>query len=146
MAIAFGGEFQVRKKPEEVYDFLTSPKRFGPLLPDFQGLEIQDEKNFTIKAKVGVSHIRGTASVKLSLVEADRPRRAGYKGKGTLAGGSVDLTASFDLAEDAGWTRVKWKGEAHVFGPLISIAGGLLEPLAKKNVQKLIDSLQMALT
>lgn len=146
MAIAFGGEFQVRKKAEEVYDFLTSPKRFGPLLPDFQGLEVQDEKNFRVKVKVGVSHIRGTASVKLTLVEGERPRHAGYKGKGTMAGGSVELTAGFDLVEDAGWTRVKWEGEAQVFGPLISFAGGLLEPLAKKNIQKLIDSLQMALT
>jgi carbon monoxide dehydrogenase subunit G len=32
-----------------------------------------------------------------------------------------------------------------VFGQLASLAGGLLEPLAKKNVQKVIDSLQAAL-
>lgn len=146
MAISFGGEFQVRKKPEEVYDFLTSPSRFAPLLPDFQGLSVEDEKNFTIKAKVGVSYIRGMASVKLTLAEAERPRRAVYRGKGVLAGGNVELTAGFELVEDAGWTRVRWNGEAQVFGPLISVAGGLLEPLAKKNVQKLIGGLQMALT
>jgi len=40
---------------------------------------------------------------------------------------------------------VGWSGEAQVFGKLASIAGGLLEPLAKKNVQKLIDSLEGAL-
>jgi len=32
-----------------------------------------------------------------------------------------------------------------VFGRLASLAGGLLEPLAKKNVQKLIDGLRVAL-
>lgn len=146
MAISFGGEFQVRKKPEEVFDFLTDPRRFAPLLPDFQGLSVEDEKTFTVKVKVGVSHIRGTASVKLTLAEAERPRRAVYRGRGSLAGGSVELTAGLELVEDAGWTRVRWQGEAQVFGPLISIAGGLLEPLAKKNIQKVIDSLQVALT
>jgi hypothetical protein len=32
-----------------------------------------------------------------------------------------------------------------VFGRLASIAGGLLEPLGRKNVKKLIDGLQAAL-
>lgn len=146
MAIAFGGEFQVRRPREEVYDFLTNPNRFGPLLPDFESVSTEDNRNFTLKVKVGVAHIRGTASVKLQLAEAERPRRALYKGKGSLAGGNVDLTARFDLDEDSGATRVRWTGEAQVFGPLISVAGGLLEPLAKKNVQKLIDGLQKALS
>ncbi len=38
MAIKFSGEFEVKRSPEEVYDFLTDPKKFGPLLPDFQGM------------------------------------------------------------------------------------------------------------
>lgn len=146
MAIAFGGEFQVGRKPEEVFDFLTDPKHFAPLLPDFEGLSVEDEKNFTVKAKVGISHIRGTASVKLKLVEADRPRRARYTGRGSMAGGNVDLEAGFDLASDSQGTRVEWKGEAKVFGRLTSVAGGLLEPLARKNVQKLIDALQAAMS
>ncbi len=134
------------KSPGEVFDLLTDPHRFGPLLPDFQGVEVQDAKNFTLKVKVGVSHIRGTASVKLNLAEADRPRRALYRGKGTVAGGSVDLTAGFDLEGDSQQTRVRWSGEAQIAGRLISVAGGLLEPMAKKNLQKLIDSLQQALS
>jgi carbon monoxide dehydrogenase subunit G len=146
MAIAFGGEFQVERGQEEVYDFLTDPNRFGPLLPDFQGLDVQDEKTFTVKTKVGISHIRGTAAVKLQLAETERPRHALYRGKGTVAGGNVDLTAGFDLEEASGGTRVRWKGEAQIFGRVISVAGGLLEPLAKKNVQKLIDGLQAALS
>jgi carbon monoxide dehydrogenase subunit G len=41
---------------------------------------------------------------------------------------------------------VKWQGEAQIFGSLASVAGGLLEPLGKKQIQKLIDGLQAALT
>lgn len=145
MPITFGGEFQVPRKPEETYDFLADPNKFGPLLPDFQGLSIEDSTHFTVKVKVGVSHIRGTAEVKMRLAEAERPRRAVYEGKGSVAGGSVDVKAGFDVEVAAGGTRVAWKGEAQVFGRLTSIAGGLLEPLAKKNVQKLIEGLQAAL-
>jgi len=145
MAIRFGGEFRVTRKQAEVYDFLTDPNQFAPLLPDFESLTIHDEKRATVKVKVGVAHIRGTASVQLELMEADEPRRAAYKGKGNVVGGSVTMTAGFDLAADGDGTRVHWSGEAQLVGQLVAMAGGLIEPLAKKNVQRLIDALQRAL-
>jgi uncharacterized protein len=145
VAIKFAGEFNVQRKPEEVYDFLTDPNKFAPLLPEFQGVSVQDPENFTVKVNVGVSYIKGVADVKMHLAEAQRPSRAQYKGQGSVAGGNVSMVAGFDLAANGEGTRVAWQGEAQVFGRLTSVAGGLLEPLGKKQVQKLIDGLQAAL-
>jgi carbon monoxide dehydrogenase subunit G len=145
MAFTFGGEFTVQRTPEETYDFLTDPSRFCALLPDYQKLEVRDAENFMVDVKVGISHIRGTAVVKLHLAEHNRPARALYTGKATMAGGNVDLNARFDLRPDGVGTVVSWKGEAQVFGRLTSIAGGLLEPLARKNIQKVVASLQQAM-
>jgi len=145
MAIKFGGEFEVKRTPEEVYDFLTDPNKFAPLLPDFQSLSVQDATHFNVKVNVGISYIKGVADVKMELAQADRPKRALYKGQGSVAGGNVSLTAGFDLAPATAGTKVVWQGEAQIFGRLMSVAGGLLEPLGKKNVQKLIDGLQAAL-
>jgi len=145
MAIKFNGEFEVKRPPEEVYDFLTDPKKFGPLLPDFQGMTVQDATHFTVRVNVGISYIKGVAEVKMELVQAERPKRAQYKGQGSVAGGNVSFIAGFDLSAVDGGTKVVWQGEAQIFGRLMSVAGGLLEPLGKKNVQKLIDGLQAAL-
>lgn len=145
MPIQFSGEFEVKKQPEEVYEFLTDPNRFAPLLPEFQGLSVQDPTHFTVKVNVGISHIKGTANVKMELAEANRPVRAQYKGQGAVAGGNVTMIAGFDLAPATEGTKVAWKGEAQIFGRLTSVAGGLLEPLGKKQVQKLINGLQAAL-
>ncbi len=147
MAIKFAGEFEVKRTPEEVYDFLSDPGKFAALLPDFQGLSIQDSTHFTVKVNVGISYIKGTAEVKMELAEAERPKRALYRGQGSMAGGNVSLMASFDLSPlDSGTgTKVAWQGEAQIFGRLASVAGGLLEPLGRKQVQKLIDGLQAAL-
>jgi carbon monoxide dehydrogenase subunit G len=146
MAIKLDGEFEVKRKPENVYDFLTDPNKFAPLLPDFQSMSVQDATHFAVKVNVGISYIKGTADVKMELAQADRPRRAQYKGQGSVAGGNVSFTAGFDLSEANGGTKVAWQGEAQIFGRLASVAGGLLEPLGKKNVQKLIDGLQAALS
>ena len=145
MAIKFAGDFEVKRTPEEVHDFLIDPNRFASLLPDFQGLSVQDSTHFTVKVNVGISYIKGTAEVKMELAQAERPLRAQYKGQGSVAGGNVALTAGFDLSLIDGGTKVAWQGEAQVFGRLTSMAGGLLEPLGKKQVQKLIDGLQAAL-
>jgi carbon monoxide dehydrogenase subunit G len=146
LAIKFAGEFEVRKQPEEVYDFLTDPNKFAPLLPEFQSITVQDSTHFTVKVNVGISYIKGAADVKLELTEGLRAQRAQYKGQGSMAGGNVTVVAGFDLASVASGTKVAWQGEAQVFGRLTSVAGGLLEPLGKKQVQKLIDGLQAALT
>jgi carbon monoxide dehydrogenase subunit G len=146
LAIKIAGEFEVRKQPEEVYDFLTDPNKFAPLLPEFQSITVQDPTHFTVKVNVGISYIKGVADVKLELTEGRRAQRAQYKGQGSMAGGNVTVVAGFDLAPAANGTKVAWQGEAQVFGRLTSIAGGLLEPLGKKQVQKLIDGLQAALT
>ena len=145
MAIKFSGQFDVKKTPEEVYDFLTDPNKFAPLLPEFQGVTVHDPQHFNVKVNVGVSYIKGTADVKMELAQAERPTRAQYKGQGSVAGGNVSMVAGFDLLPENTGTRVAWQGEAQVFGRLTSVAGGLLEPLGKKQVQRLIDGLQAAL-
>src|SRR5271155_1567284 len=145
MAIKFAGDFEVKRTPEDVYDFLSDPSKFAALLPDFQGLSIQDPTHFTIKVNVGISYIKGTAEVRMELAQAERSKRAQYKGQGSMAGGNVALMAGFGLSPIDSGTKVAWQGEAQIFGGLASMAGGLLEPLGKKQVQKLIDGLQAAL-
>jgi carbon monoxide dehydrogenase subunit G len=147
MEIKFGGDFIVKKKPEDVYSFLVDPRRFCPLLPDYQSMELLDDKNFLVKLSVGISHIRGTAAVKMSLVETETDKHAVYQGNGEVPGGSTTLRAGFDLEPaPGGCTKVIWSGQSNVMGRIASLAGGLLEPLAKKNVQKMIDGLQRALS
>ncbi len=145
MAINFSGEFTTPRSPEEVFDFLSDPNKFGPLLPDFESMSMQDPTHFTVKVKVGVGNIRGSAEIKMELAEAVKPLRAHYKGQGTAVGSQVTVSAGFDLSPLPESTRVTWQGETAVFGKLASMAGGMLEPLGRKNIQKLIEGLQKAL-
>ena len=147
MPIKFAGEFEVQRGPEDVYAFLTDPHKFAPLLPEFRGVTVEDAEHFTVQVNVGVSYIKGVASVKLHLEQSQRPSHAQYRGQGSVAGGNVDVVATFDLmsAGNGSGTKVAWQGEAQVFGRLASVSGGLLEPLGKKQVQKLINGLQSAL-
>jgi len=146
LAINFSGEFTTPRSPEQVYHFLSDPNKFAPLLPDFQSMSMQDATHFTVKVRVGVGNIRGSAELKMELSEAVKPLRAQYKGQGSAVGSQVTVNAGFELSPEAAGTKVVWKGETSVFGKLASMAGGMLEPLGRKNIQKLIEGLQTALS
>ncbi|HEV2387884.1 MAG TPA: SRPBCC domain-containing protein [Candidatus Acidoferrales bacterium] len=145
MEFTFAGSFDTSRKPAEVYAFLADPRRFAPLLPDFESVEAAAGGDYTVKLRVGISHIWGTAAIRLRVAEADPPRHAAYEGKGDIPGGVAVLRAGFDLEPAGAGSRVNWTGRAQISGKLLSLAGGLLEPLARKNLEKLIEGLKAAL-
>ncbi|HLX82732.1 MAG TPA: SRPBCC domain-containing protein [Terriglobales bacterium] len=147
-AIKFSGEFDVKANPENVFDFLTDPGRFAVLLKDPRDLTVRDAHHFTVKLRLGILFIKGTADVEMELAEAERPKRAIYKGNGVMARQAVTMVGGFELTPnadgDAVRTRVKWRAEIQ-FAGTASIAGDLLDPLGKNLIPKWIESLQRAI-
>ena len=146
MAIKFAGAFEVnalRKRSMTSSPIRTSLRR---CCRSFEACRCWMPTHFTVKVNVGISYIKGVADVKMELSEAERPKRAQYKGQGSVAGGQRS-----DGCRRSTWRSPdrapKWFGRERrrSSGALTSVAGGLLEPLGKKQVQKLIDGLQAAL-
>src|SRR2546426_1328396 len=132
MHISFSGDFTVKNTRQEVYAFLTDPDRFCPVLPDFKALTKEAVDHFTVTLSLGISHIRGDAKIKLVLAEATPPTRAAYTGRGDVIGANVTVTAAFDLTDVPDGTRLEWRGEGSIVGRLVSLAGGVLGPVARK--------------
>jgi len=145
LAILFEGEFEITRSREETFAFLADTQKFAPCLPTFESLEMEDDESATVKIKIGIGKIRGIATINLVLEESESPTRARYSGKGSVMGSAFNLIAGFDLEEINGGTLVKWSGELKMFGKLVALAGGLIKPIAKKDIKRLIDALQKAL-
>ncbi len=147
MSVKFDGEFTVATPREDAYEVLSDTQKFAPLLPSYKSHEQNEDGSADVNVKVGVGKIRGTAKVTLTLEESEVPVRAKYSGKGTVMGGVFNLVAEFEL-EDAGQnqTRVKWQGELIMFGKLVSLAGGMIKPIAKKDIGRMIEAIRLALS
>ena len=113
-------------------------------MPDVEEVEIEDENNFTVKAKVGISHIRGTMVMKLRLTDKVEPVSAKVIGSGSGMASVVDTITSFTLEEAGeGMTTINWTGDVKVGGKLAAFgAGGLMERVAKKNLEKFVAGIQ----
>lgn len=146
MEMKFSGQFRVEKPRNEVYEILSDPEKFAPLLPTFSSIKMKDDRTATLRVKVGIGRIRATASTELTLVEANAPNRARYIGQGKVMQGAYQMITSFDLEEDGDGTIIKWQGETQLVGKILSLVGGGLKGYAEKEINKLIDSLQHGLS
>ena len=138
------GSFTVKADRTEAYQFLVDPERITRYLPDVEEVEIEDENNFTVTAKVGISYIRGSMVMKLALTEKNEPVSAKVTGQGTGMASVVDMTTTFGLEEAGeGLTTINWSGDVKVGGKLAAFgAGGLMESVAKKNLEKFVSGIQ----
>jgi len=146
MEMKFTGEFKVDQSRDKVFAILSDPEQFAPLLPTFHSLEMKDKRTALLRVKVGIGKIRGTASTELILDEAEAPLRARYIGQGKVMQGVYKMISSFELAEDGKGTVVRWQGETQLVGKILSLAGGGMRGYAEKEINKLISSLQNALS
>jgi carbon monoxide dehydrogenase subunit G len=138
------GKFDVKGDQREVYDFLTDPKKVSGFMPDVEEVEVHDADHFTVKAKVGISHIKGIMVMKLAITERKPPVSTVVTGKGTGLASVVDMVTSFTLQPAGrGQTTVNWFGDVNVAGKLAAFGPqGLLDRMGKKNVEKFIEGIK----
>ncbi len=143
----YEGSFEVPASKEKVFAFLIDPKKVTTIFPDVESVKIIDENNFTLKAKVGISFIKGNLDVKLTMAEKKEPTYAKLKARGTGISSSVDLESSFNL-EDAkgGGTLVKWAADAKVSGLMASVGSRLMDTASEKYVKQIVGSMQKKLS
>ena len=141
------GQFAVAAARETVYAFLTDPRRVSGHMPDVQSVTIDDDDHFTVVARVGISHIKGTMTMKLAISERQPPVSTTVVGKGAGLASVVDMVTSFTLEPKEGETVVHWRGEMTISGKLAAFGPqGLLDRMARKNVDAFIDGIKRGLT
>jgi len=142
--VKLDGRFSVRGAREDVYAFLTDPRKVSRHMPDVQEVEIEDEDHFTVKARVGISHIKGTMTMKLAITDRQPPVTTIVVGKGAGMASVVNMVTSFTLDPSAnGETVVNWQGELTIAGKLAALGPqGLIERMARKNVETFIEGIK----
>ena len=141
------GQFSVAAPREQVYAFLTDPRKVGAHMPDVQQVTVEDADHFTITARVGISHIKGTMVMKMTMTDREPPICTTVVGKGSGLASVVDMVTSFMLdAPSEAETIVNWRGELTISGKLVAFGPqGLLDRMARKNVDTFIAAITSGL-
>jgi uncharacterized protein len=144
----YDGSFEVPVQKQKVYDFVMDPAKITSIFPDVQDVKVIDENNFSLKAKVGISFIRGMMDVKMSIVERKPPTFASMKAKGNGMSSSVELENTFTMEDAPGGsgTVVRWAADAKISGLMASVGSRLIDAAAQKYVAEIIGSLKEKLS
>jgi carbon monoxide dehydrogenase subunit G len=136
------GTFLTTRSAEDVFDLVADPRRFGPLLPDFESMELQDATHFTMRIVIAVGAIQGHVNLAMELRQAARADRVEYRGQGIVAGSQLTFAMQFHLAPAEGATEVSWQGEVSVNGMLALMAGSMIDELGRRNFDAMVEQLQ----
>jgi carbon monoxide dehydrogenase subunit G len=141
------GRFTVNASRPDVYAFLTDPARVSRHMPDVKHVVIDDADHFTVTARVGVSHIKGDVTMKLAILDRQPPISTTVVGKGSGLASAMDMVTSFTLEETPSGTVVHWRGDVTIAGTLAAFGPqGLLDRIARKNVEIFIEGIRSGLT
>jgi uncharacterized protein len=144
----FEEEFTVNASTDAVWDFLLDPQRVAPCLPGCERLEVEDATTYRVRLTVKVGILSTTQDLRVTITEAERPRRLVSLGRGEdrKLGSQVEVRNALDLdAAPDGATRVRYRTDARVLGRLGSIGDAVMKVKARQLAAEFAANVRAAL-
>lgn len=139
----YDGTFEVALDRARAYEFATDPSRMTVIFPDVEEVKIVDAEHFTLKAKVGISAIKGTMEVKAAIIEKNPPRFVKLKISASGLDSAVEMDVGFLLEDEGiGGTMVAWTADAKVVGLMARVGSRLMDSVARKYIRQIIEALK----
>lgn len=144
----FEEEFTVNATADAVWDFLLDPTRLAACIPGCESLQVEDATTYRVRLTVKVGFLSTTQDLRLTITEADRPRRLVSVGRGEdkKLASHVEVRNTLDLAPaPAGATLVRYRSEVRVLGRLGSVGDAVMRVKAKQLAGDFAASVRAAL-
>jgi carbon monoxide dehydrogenase subunit G len=129
----FEERFRVRAPAEAVWAFLLDPVRLAPCVPGCGPVTVEDARHYRMSVTVKVGFLSTTQDLRMTIVEADPPRRvvAAGRGEDRRLGSQVDVRSTLELepAEPA-VTEVRYRSEVRVLGRLGTVGDAVMRARA----------------
>ena len=143
----YDGSFEVSSSKEAVYAFMIEPAKIATILPDVQDVRITDADNFSLKAKLGISFVKGLMNVECTFTEKIPSTFLKLKATANGLSSVVELEGSFTLEDtQGGGTIVRWVADAKIAGLLARVGSRLIDSATEKYVTQMVDALKQKLS
>lgn len=143
----YQGDFDIGLPRSTVWAFVTDPQKVGPCIPDLLQLDVESETRFRAVVRVGVGPVRGKFNLNNEMTVTEPEVSAEISINGGGMGSRVDIKAHMTLTDtENGGTKLNWRCDAAISGPIASLGGRLIDNEAKKITEKMFTNLREALS
>lgn len=125
---------------DEVFEAICDPATLMAIIPGCTGIQqVGDE--YRGEFALRLPGFAGSCRTTVRLTESARPSHGRIAGEASGGFGSIRGDATFDLAEDAGRTTVRYAGRATITGPLAGLDNRFAEGVASSLIGQGLDAL-----
>jgi len=143
----YEGSFEVSSSKDVVYAFAIDPARITAILPDVQDVRVIDADNFSLKAKLGISFVKGLMDVKCTITEKTPSTFLKLNARANGLSSVVELESRFTMEDtQGGGTLVKWAADAKIVGLMARVGSRLIDSATEKYVTQMTNSLKQKLS
>ncbi len=125
------GTYTMNAPRQQVFDTLMNTEAIRNCLPGCQKFDALGEGRYEVSLRAGVAGVKGNFTGIITLQNPNPPESYTLLMEGNFSGGFVSGRSEITLEEDGEKTRVSYRGEAQVSGPLASVGQRLMQPAAK---------------
>ena len=146
MKLEYKGQEDIPVSPDVVWAFVTDPHKVATCLPELIEATVHDATHFDATVRVGVGPVRGKFTFKFELQPDAAGRSMTMKAKGGGFGSALDLLAAANVVAADAATRLDWRGEAEMRGPVAAVGGRVLDAQAQKLIVQTFANVRTALS
>lgn len=127
------GAVSLSAEPKQVWDAIHDPAVLARTLPGCESLTEDGPNAYRMRVTMGVAAVRGSYDGSVQLQDLEVPTSLRLKASGAGSPGTVeaDVDVSIETCEDGG-TRVTYKADAEVGGPIGGVGQRMLSGVTKK--------------
>jgi uncharacterized protein len=124
---------------EAVYAAVTDPELVGAAIPALESMDVADRDHWTATVKLSIAP---RLRVAFEVLDRKPPAHARLHAHGKNLGGSATIDTSFDLAEEAGRTAMRYEAIVRLSGLLGRLGEPALRPFAERQIERLIRAVE----
>ncbi len=144
--LTFGGEEHFAAPPDRVFALLTDLDALTRLMPDLVSAKRIDERTLECVVRPGVSFLRGTMRLSISLADLKPQESATMAMTARGIGTKIGVESRLVLQAEAAETKLVWSSKVvELTGLVASISRGLIVAAAQQQISEIWRRIQAEL-
>ena len=144
--LELGGDELFATPPEALYRRLTDLDMLATSIPDLQSSQRVDDRTLRCVVRPGVSFLRGTLKMEITITPTDPPRRAEMCVSARGIGAVMQIVSRMDLEPQDEGTRLVWTARLEkATGLVATVSPTLIQAAAQQVLRNSWSSIRQQL-